>query len=612
MIRLRSVVLILLPAAALTQTNRISNVLNSSHNLSTGGPGPVTSSDPRPCLFCHISHNGYSVTSYLWNHVASGAAYTPYQSSTLNAAAGDPASGTSKLCLSCHDGTVALSQTVASGTISVSGSMSSDDITGQSFTRHHPTGIRPVDDGQLYTGLSQTPAVSADPSVKLPSDRIECITCHEPHEESRDTARGKFLVRSNLASALCLACHDPSRPAPSQLQGWTGSAHQSATHARSEFYGTVGSNGCLSCHLPHNPSAVLPLLRAGEENACAICHAGGGTSPALLNVMSQLSLVYSHPVTTLSGLHSAGENAYPLNSSRHAECADCHNSHAAQPRGAGATPPAVPLPLNGATGVDGISGASPRRPAANEYEICFKCHANSSGKPQASLGYSRFGRTAWRVTDSTAPDPANTRLEFNSSISRHNVTYPRQRTNTGVPSLRTAMLKLNGAPGSSLAAGTYIYCGDCHNNDQARNSGGTQASGVHGSTWPHNLERRNESEPPPAVRGGNTPGVTYQAGLNGTYALCYKCHDVDNSILQDRSFKEHDKHIRGERSACNTCHDPHGINGGSPTNNGSLINFDTTIVGPSSSGALRFESTGMFSGRCYLTCHGRNHNPESY
>ena len=116
------------------------------------------------------------------------------------------------------------------------------------------------------------------------------------------------------------------------------------------------------------------------------------------------------------------------------------------------------------------------------------------------------------------------------------------------------------------------------------------------------------------------PGLAYpppltaeqQQGKRIYESLCNKCHDVDGNILQNRSFPEHSRHVSGERAACGTCHDAHGISGGNVTNNWRLINFDTAIVGPSSSGVLRFESTGASHGRCYLTCHGQNHNPETY
>lgn len=119
-------------------------------------------------------------------------------------------------------------------------------------------------------------------------------------------------------------------------------------------------------------------------------------------------------------------------------------------------------------------------------------------------------------------------------------------------------------------------------------------------------------EPPPASPGGSTAGVTYQSRISGTAGICLKCHDVDNSILQNQSFKEHDRHVRSQHASCSTCHDSHGINGGNTTNNFSLVNFDLTIVGPSSSGQLRFEHPGTFTGRCYLKCHGQDHNPETY
>ena len=207
----------------------------------------------------------------------------------------------------------------------------------------------------------------------------------------------------------------------------------------------------------------------------------------------------------------------------------------------------------------------------------------------------------------------DTRLEFGSTVARHNVMLPRRLPGSAIPSLRANMLTLGGAAtGRSLAVGTFIYCGDCHNSDETRSAGGSGAAGAHGSTWPHILERRYATEPPPAVPGGSTAGVAYQSGVVGTAALCTKCHDVDGSVLQDRSFEEHQKHVAGEGAACATCHDSHGIDGGTAANNRSLVNFDTAIVGPSSSGILRFESTGAFSGRCYLRCHGRNHDPESY
>lgn len=74
----------------------------------------------------------------------------------------------------------------------------------------------------------------------------------------------------------------------------------------------------------------------------------------------------------------------------------------------------------------------------------------------------------------------------------------------------------------------------------------------------------------------------------------------------NQSFKEHEEHIREASAACSTCHDPHASQ--APM----LINFDRSIVGPSSSGRLEYHRTGFRTGECYLTCHGQDHNPKSY
>ncbi len=108
-----------------------------------------------------------------------------------------------------------------------------------------------------------------------------------------------------------------------------------------------------------------------------------------------------------------------------------------------------------------------------------------------------------------------------------------------------------------------------------------------------------------------TADFTSESSSN--YALCYKCHSR-SSILGNQSFPLHNFHVSGERASCNICHDPHGISStqGNTTNNTHLINFDTSVVQASSSGILRFEDLGNVSGRCYLRCHGKDHDPCGY
>src|SRR5262245_245197 len=82
-------------------------VVNSKHDLSAQGPGPIRAvNENEICIFCHTPHNAEPQTP-LWNHESSRTYYRIYKSSTTNARIRQP-SGPSKLCLSCHDGTIAL------------------------------------------------------------------------------------------------------------------------------------------------------------------------------------------------------------------------------------------------------------------------------------------------------------------------------------------------------------------------------------------------------------------------------------------------------------------------------------------------------------------------
>ncbi len=98
---------------------------------------------------------------------------------------------------------------------------------------------------------------------------------------------------------------------------------------------------------------------------------------------------------------------------------------------------------------------------------------------------------------------------------------------------------------------------------------------------------------------------------SAAYALCYGCHDRF-SILNDESFGEHDRHRRVEETPCSVCHDPHGISDtqGDATNHQFLINFDVNVVFPTAFGDLRWDEgdRGPGSSRCYLACHGVEHD----
>lgn len=160
------------------------------------------------CNVCHTPHNAdTSVTDApLWDHEITAAAYTVYSSATLDATVDNPPTGISKLCLSCHDGTVAIDSFAgATGTSFVTGAA----LVGTDLSDDHPISFTynnalATTDGELEapstasSGLGGT--IDAD---MLFSGKLECASCHDVHDDTISP----FLRKTNVSSALCLTCH---------------------------------------------------------------------------------------------------------------------------------------------------------------------------------------------------------------------------------------------------------------------------------------------------------------------------------------------------------------------------------------------------------------------
>lgn len=214
-------------------------IAGTKHDLSAGGGQTIRAQTvTQKCVFCHTPHHASGV-SPLWNRNLSTATYTvpstatfPYLLSTVP----QPDRG-AKLCLGCHDGTVAIGQLInipgpgMGGTVDMTdysetglltgGKLSSASTAyyGTDISWKHPVSIA-LNDTLISNKANQ--CLNPDPpffKVKYPAaaspvklaptnagSGVQCRSCHDPHNNPYNY---KFLVVDYLANseALCLACH---------------------------------------------------------------------------------------------------------------------------------------------------------------------------------------------------------------------------------------------------------------------------------------------------------------------------------------------------------------------------------------------------------------------
>jgi len=194
-------------------------ITGTPHDLSsvTGDSNTYHSTNQdQICIFCHTPHAASATNTPLWNRNDPANTFQVYSSPTMHAF--DPngpipnVSGTSLMCLSCHDGVTALNSLIYNGSHGVPQMTGGNVITGSAnlndasgLTNDHPVSIN------YATALANGSALHATgtlPNWALKAgNRIECTSCHNVHSFGATADMQPFLNASRTGSALCLTCH---------------------------------------------------------------------------------------------------------------------------------------------------------------------------------------------------------------------------------------------------------------------------------------------------------------------------------------------------------------------------------------------------------------------
>jgi hypothetical protein len=361
-----------------------SDVANTPHNLSVSGPGNVSAStESRVCIFCHTPHGASNEPGApLWNRQLSLQTYTVYTSSSLDAETisgqlEQPA-GASKLCLSCHDGTLALGNVnVLGGEQNVGIDMTgtgpggvipsgAGDQTG--FTRNlgidlgndHPVSLTYDSTLSLADGELRDPVSSAHIGVRIPGFRppvplqetgpageaqVQCTACHDPHLAQSGNGLGEKFLRlfrfqqaspadgafNESQDTVCLACHEKD--------GWSTSAHASVIVADETYFGAeaalrgfpdglpVWQASCLNCHDTHAVQGTRRLLREGTDGLGSPKSGGDSAIEETCYQCHSLSPVVSNPAGDVKDIETDFQRArhMPINGSDQQTLQEVHD-----------------------------------------------------------------------------------------------------------------------------------------------------------------------------------------------------------------------------------------------------------------------------------------------
>jgi len=194
-------------------------IVGSKHDMNIASN---PDSQNRVCAFCHTPHHALddATADYLplWSHELTSLTYTDYTSITFDGAghmAGDSLTGPSRLCMSCHDGAIAVDQHYGGIGTDVRSGDSWGEIgvgAGGDLSNDHPIGFDYIaiagvidDEIRLATATVTNPNVVDIAELLWDGQWMTCSSCHDVH--NTDANEDYFLYNQQANSAICMTCH---------------------------------------------------------------------------------------------------------------------------------------------------------------------------------------------------------------------------------------------------------------------------------------------------------------------------------------------------------------------------------------------------------------------
>lgn len=156
------------------------------------------------CDGCHTPHNAKSGLPEvpLWSGKETTQTFTMYSSETLDATMDAQPTGSSKLCLSCHDGTLGWMDPAR-------------QFGGEALSNSHPisfvydTALVEQDGALKNPSEPSTLGSTIEDDLLDSSGKVQCSSCHDVHTSGvgDNLLRGYDYRHGPNGGALCQVCH---------------------------------------------------------------------------------------------------------------------------------------------------------------------------------------------------------------------------------------------------------------------------------------------------------------------------------------------------------------------------------------------------------------------
>lgn len=458
---------------------------------------------------------GWSVIGQTYDGDAylAGTQVIPHYNTVNYAAYMNPSSGTQIACMKCHEKHGSQYWRLTDN----SRSNAREDLC---YKCHNSTARNTINNIDIKSKFDAAEAGTVSKHTITTANGFTCSSCHGPHSVAKRTfANSGSSAPSDITDpentknnwyksvsgtvydipGFCNKCHDagsgattltaitnanqiipysvtlPNVTFTSNAGGWNKKTYfdtSSATkagHYKPTRTPSQSAVLCDNCHDPHG-TGYLRLSIYDEDasggptssSLCLRCHGGLAGTPSAAGAVTALNVWSNgftnassrHPIFTNNGVHKDTENL--TTATRHVECADCHDPHAAKQAASGNVSGAL-FNVSGVT----RSGAAlqPINPVTEDWQVCYKCHS-SYYVSLAGISKRNIAAEFYRTT-------ANRSYHFVELTSNPNLT-----TGNFAGRWTAGSVDHNG---NAWTATSKMYCQDCHANP-------TGAKGPHGST----------------------------------------------------------------------------------------------------------------------------------